>query len=60
MPWSYEGFGREFKCPVCKKSFFVTEADMWCYKIYDITKKRYRLACSWKCLRKYERENNIK
>lgn len=51
--------GKEKKCPVCKKTFFVCSED-WAYKKYSTVKHNPRYYCSWKCIRKWEAENEVK
>lgn len=40
------------KCPVCGKEFI--PAPFHVYKVY--TKGQYKLACSWNCVRKWEKK----
>lgn len=44
------------KCPVCGKEF--TPAPFHVYKVYVKSKACYKLACSWHCVRKWEKNND--
>ena len=44
------------ECPVCGKIFFTWSMDRWGYKLYNRQRDRYRLYCSWTCLREAQKK----
>lgn len=46
----------ERECPVCGKIFFTWSMDRWGYKLYNRQRDRYRLYCSWTCLREAQKK----
>ena len=50
---------QERKCRVCGKDFCIASVEQWAYKIRK-SRDEILLVCSWRCLRKLEKENEEK
>ena len=49
----------ERKCKVCGRDFCIASVEQWAYKIRK-SRDEILLVCSWRCLRKLEKENEEK
>lgn len=49
-------FGKEYKCPICGKTFWVADSSQWVYK--QIVP--FKMFCSYTCYRTYQKEQEAK